>query len=44
LGTEVPKNPIPHQLEVPYARDDFRYHAKASAVPQPASTPKTSVL
>ncbi|MBP2681334.1 MAG: hypothetical protein H6Q78_1197, partial [Candidatus Krumholzibacteriota bacterium] len=33
----VPKNPFPHQLEVPYARDDFRSLAKAKAVPREAS-------
>ena len=33
LGTGAPKNPFPHQMEVPYARDNFLPNVIASAVP-----------
>jgi len=44
LGDSVPKNPFPHQLEVPYARDDFRFHAKASVVPRSRFSPKSPLF
>lgn len=38
----IPKNPFPHQMEVPFARDDFRVIYMAIGVPAAAFTPKNA--